>query len=129
MHQATKLGLFLIAIFVVASELSVAFHGLLFPNALMSRNAVLLLLWMLPPIAASVVAYRVPQKKLLSGAPLAIALISLGPGVHLLAGMLGAKTDLAGVEGFWEIMQIYSKLGIPLILAGSVVGTLVSAQD
>ncbi|MCP4487286.1 MAG: hypothetical protein GY820_08215 [Gammaproteobacteria bacterium] len=121
-------GFAIIVAFIVIGELSIVFREYVYARMGLSRNFVLMLLWLLPVIASFLVVFRSKKRKLLKGLSFILVLSFLGPLAHFLFGQLGATIDFAGLQGLRVTFQIYLVLSVVTIGLGSVIGILFSRE-
>lgn len=115
-------GFALIVTFVLMSELIIIFRDYVYNRLGLSRDLILIMLWLLPTIASFLVVYLSRNRRVLKGLSLILVLNLLGPLVHFLSGQLGATIDLAGLPGLKITFQIYLVLSTLTIGFGAVMG-------
>jgi hypothetical protein len=124
--RAWAIGLVLILLFVLLSELLMIFDDYVFVRLGMTLDRVLLVLWTLPLVASYIAARYSPERKLLAGLSLAILFPALGAIAHYVNGVLGGTVDMVGLSGALVTFKVYLAIGGVLMLAGTLLGLLFS---
>lgn len=123
-----NLGILLILAFAILGELIVLLDDYTFYRVGVSRNALLLFLWILP-IFASYVASRYSEKyKLLMGLSYVLLFPLIGAVVHYISGELGGTVDFVGLPGAMAIFKLYLGVGSILVILGTALGLVLSKQ-
>lgn len=124
-----RLGLLLILAFAVLGELIVLLDDYVFHRVGVSRNVLLLVLW-LSPILASYVASRYSERhKLLTGLSYVILFPLTGAAVHYISGALGWAVDFVGLPGAMATFKLYFVVGSILVILGTILGLMFSKRD
>lgn len=124
--QAWAIGLLLILLFVLLSEILMIFDDYVFVRLGLRLDRVLLVLWALPLLAAYVAARYSPKRKLLAGLSLAILFPAIGAMAHYVNGVLGGTVDLVGLSGALVTFKVYLAIGGALMVTGTLLGLLLS---
>ncbi len=103
-----SLGILLILAFAVLGEMIVLLGDYVFHRVGVSRNALLLILWVLPILASYIASCYSERYKLLMALSYVILFPLIGAVVHYISGKLGGTGDFVGVHG---AMAIFTSFG------------------
>jgi hypothetical protein len=123
-----SLGVLLILAFAVLGELIVLLDDYVFHRVGINRNALLLILWILP-ILASYIASRYSERHKLLGLSYVILFPLIGAVVHYISGELGGTVDFVGLPGAMATFKLYLGIGSILVILGTALGLLFSKRN
>ena len=119
----------MILAFAVLGELSVLFGDYVFHRVGINRNALLLVLWILPTLAAYVASRYSERHKLLMGLSYVIVFPLIGAVVHYISGQLGGVVDFDGLPGIMATFKLYLGVGSILVILGTALGLVLSKSN
>lgn len=124
-----SLGVLLILAFAVLGELIVLLDDYVFHRVGINRNALLLVLWILPILASYVASRYSEKRKLLMGLSYLILFPLIGAVVHYISGELGGTVDFVGLPGAMATFKLYLRVGSILVILGTALGLVLSKQN
>lgn len=124
-----SLGVLLILAFAVLGELIVLLDDYVFHRVGISRNTLLLVLWILPILASYVASLYSERHKLLMGLSYVVLFPLIGAVVHYISGELGGAVDFVGLPGAMTTFKLYLGFGSILVILGTALGLLFSKRN
>jgi hypothetical protein len=124
-----SVGVLLILAFAVLGELLVLLDEYVFHRVGINRNALLLVLWVLPILASYIASRYSERHQLLMGLSYVILFPLIGAVVHYISGELGGTVDFVGLPGAMTIFTLYLAVGSILVILGTALGLLLSKRN
>lgn len=124
--RAWAIGLLLVLMFVLLTEILMIFDDYVFVRLGMTLDRILLVLWTLPLAASYVAARYSAKRKLLAGLSLTMLFPAFGAIAHYLNGALGGTVDFVGLSGALVTFKVYLAIGGVLMVTGTLLGLLFS---
>jgi hypothetical protein len=121
-------GMLLILTFAVLGELFTVFNDYVFHRLGLNRNAVMTVLWVLPFFAAYFASRYSETHKVLTGLSFMLLFPLVGSVAHYINGELGGPVDFVGLSGAALIFKLYFAVGSILVIAGTLLGLLLSKR-
>ncbi|WP_020558672.1 hypothetical protein [Thiofilum flexile] len=118
------IGFTLIITFIFIGHLVILLPEYAYRRLGLSRDLILLVLWLLSIIASFVVVTLSEKRGVLMALALALISSTLDPLVHFLSGQLGATIDFAGLSGLKITFQISLILNLLTIGIGAFLGLI-----
>ena len=114
--------------FSVFGELIVLLDDYVFVRVGVSRNSLLLALWLLPLLAPCVTSYFSNKHKLLLSLSYMIFFPLIVASVHYISVEVGGAVDFVGFAGAVAVFKLYFALGSGPIILGAVLGLMLSKR-
>jgi hypothetical protein len=119
-----QIGFILVLATAVVGELLLVPGDYVFHRLGVSRDALLLSLWVLPVLASFVATYYSKKHKLLSGLSFLVLVPLILSAAHYLNGELGGVVDFTGLSGAVVTLKVYFAIGSLLMIPGIALGLL-----
>lgn len=129
MGSAWVQGFLLVVLFVVVGEWSISFSGLVFHRLGIDRNTFLVVLWVIPLVAAFVAARFSDRHKVVAGLSFMLVVPLIAAFGHYLSWLISAARDFQGVPGAIVVFKIYLIPSAITALIGTSLGMLASSKD
>lgn len=124
-----SLGVLLILAYAVLGELIVLLDDYVFHRVGVNRNALLMVLWILPILASYVASRYSERHKLLMGLSYVILSPLIGSVVHYISGELGETVDFVGIPGAMVVFKVYLVIDSILVILGTALGLVLSKKN
>lgn len=120
--KAWKIGLLILILNVILSELSINFDNYVYHRLGINRNYLIFFFWLFPFIASYISSYYSIRYKLLLSLSYIIIFPALASFGHYINGQLGGAVDFVGPSGIIVFFKIHFVISSIIIVVGTLLG-------